>query len=208
VTFLWACLGLAAASVGTGLWLAFTASQAAAGLPLGEGLDAAVELHDLVEALQALAFIAAVVAWLTWSARAYGNLRLFGTRQARHTTAWVLGAWFVPFANLVKPYQVVKELWVRSRDGNATKEASDDAGTGLLAGWWAAWIAMNVVSQISTKVTEQAHGVDAVRSAALLGAVANAATVGAALAALLVVKRIDGLQRAAMARAHAAEVFT
>lgn len=207
VAFLWACLGLAAVSLVTGLWLAFAAGQAADGLATGDTLGSAEALHQLAEGLQAFAFLGSAVAWLVWSARAYGNLRRFGSGQARHGTAWVLGAWFIPIANLVGPYQVTKELWLRSRDGNAAAPPGAQDAPALLTLWWGAWIVMNLLARFSDGLLERATDLEATRRAALVGAVSGAVTAGAALAALLVVKQIDQHQRAAVARARAAEVF-
>jgi len=37
-----------------------------------------------------------------------------GTRESRFTPGWAVGYWFVPFVNLVRPYQIVADLWLRS----------------------------------------------------------------------------------------------
>jgi Domain of unknown function (DUF4328) len=52
--------------------------------------------------------IASGVVWLVWT---HGCQRVL-TRLAapvRFTPGWAVGWWFVPFANLVKPYQVMRE---------------------------------------------------------------------------------------------------
>jgi hypothetical protein len=62
------------------------------------------------------------------------------------TPGWAVGWFFVPFANLFKPYQAMKETWQASHFG----EASDD--TSLLVAWWVLWIASNFVGSASTRL--------------------------------------------------------
>jgi len=68
-----------------------------------------------------LAAGAGVVAWLgfaaswvglaLWTSRMYRNLFALGVGELRFTPGWGLGSWFVPFLNLVRPKQIVDDLW-------------------------------------------------------------------------------------------------
>jgi Domain of unknown function (DUF4328) len=69
-----------------------------------------------------------------WMHRAYRNLPALGVERLRWSPAWAAGAWFIPFANLVIPYLVVREL--RSRSGGQPQPPSP----GL---WWATWLGAN-----------------------------------------------------------------
>lgn len=56
--------------------------------------------------------------------------------------------WFaVPFANLVKPFQGMRELW------NASHGAPHyDENNGLVTGWWAVWLGGNLVAYVIDKI--------------------------------------------------------
>jgi hypothetical protein len=96
---------------------------------------------DTLVAMATLAHLAALVAGaaalFTWLYRAYANLRAMGLRTESSPGA-TIGWWFVPFANLWKPYQLVRE----------TAEKSGAGGGGLVGWWWACWIASGVISYL------------------------------------------------------------
>lgn len=56
------------------------------------------------------------IVWLIWQHRAQKNLEGLGATWLRFTPGWAVGWWFVPFANLVKPFQTMRELWKASGD--------------------------------------------------------------------------------------------
>ncbi len=72
-----------------------------------------------------VSWLVAGIVWLTWQHRAHRQLRQLGTQGLQFTPGWGVGWWFVPVANLWKPYQAIKELWVAS---DPEKGASDSRG--------------------------------------------------------------------------------
>jgi hypothetical protein len=49
------------------------------------------------------------VFWFFWLHRAVANARALG-RPTEFTPGWAIGWWFVPLANVVRPYQIVRSL--------------------------------------------------------------------------------------------------
>ena len=47
--------------------------------------------------------------FIWWFQRTYGNLSVLGASDLRYTHGWSMGAWFVPFLNLVRPVQIANE---------------------------------------------------------------------------------------------------
>src|SRR5260370_20338084 len=82
-------------------------------------IPASAEAQGCIALLFLLALIASATLWLCWLHRAYSNLKLLGTRETRFTTGWAVGYWFLPVFNLFRPYQIVSDLWMRSREANA-----------------------------------------------------------------------------------------
>jgi len=64
--------------------------------------------------LKLMFFTGAGIAWLLWVHRTYGNLALVGSKRSRFTRRWAMSYWFIPLINLVRAYQVMKDLWLRS----------------------------------------------------------------------------------------------
>ena len=87
-----------------------------------------------------LAFIGTVVLWCMWQHRAQENAVVLAGGGLRFTPGWAVGWWFIPFANLVKPFQTVRELWKASH-GARWREIPTWP---LLGWWWGVWLAANL----------------------------------------------------------------
>jgi uncharacterized membrane protein (DUF485 family) len=65
------------------------------------------------------------------------------------TPGWSVGWFFVPFANLVKPYEGVKETWRASHHSGGLHE---EAESRLLPWWWGLWLLTNILSTLSARL--------------------------------------------------------
>ncbi|MDQ1558239.1 MAG: hypothetical protein QOD32_1299 [Pyrinomonadaceae bacterium] len=162
-------------------------------------------LYVGVALLQVLVFIATAAAFLMWMHRAYRNLPALGARRLDTTPGWAVGYFFIPFANLVKPFQVVREIWHGStpRGGGSSFDGRDNfggfpsSGTPALIGWWwAFWIIANVAGRASSRATDMAATIGGMVLASWATIASDALFIVAALLAILVLKRIDDMQEA------------
>ena len=62
---------------------------------------------------------------------------------------WAVGWYFVPFANLVKPYQGMKEAWMASHFRDNWHGEPTPA---LLGWWWGLWLVTNILANISFRI--------------------------------------------------------
>jgi len=88
------------------------------------------QLDDWVHAtavITLLGLVAGAACFIPWFHRAYKNLMTWHT--TRFSSGWAIGAWFVPFLNLVRPYQIAKEL--ASNSG-----PNPTSPTNALPLWW------------------------------------------------------------------------
>jgi len=107
----------------------------------------------IISILQGLATIGAGVAFIVWFYRAHVNVRALGARGVRHGSGWAIGAWFIPFFNLVRPKAMANDVW-RTSDPSlaAPVERARWSGvelSGVLFGWWAAWVLSNVGNAVA-----------------------------------------------------------
>lgn len=51
------------------------------------------------------------VPFLIWFHRCYRNLTWLWVEGTRYSTKWAVGGWLIPILNLVRPYQVAREIW-------------------------------------------------------------------------------------------------
>lgn len=74
---------------------------------------------------------------LVWIFRIAANLRVLGVRNLAYGPGWTVLWFFIPFANLWKPYQAMKEIWQASDRLQSWRGSPVPA---LLPAWWALWL--------------------------------------------------------------------
>jgi hypothetical protein len=114
-----------------------------------------VVFQGLVAMVEFPCFIFTVVVFLTWLNRAYKNLIPLRAHHLEFSSGWAVGWWFVPFANLVKPFQVVREVWNESDpdiDPNMSFLSTSGGAPALLGFWWAFWIISRIASNLTSRM--------------------------------------------------------
>jgi hypothetical protein len=95
------------------------------------------------------AALATAIAYLAWLSRTVDNVPELGGGRPLATPRWSIGWWFIPFANLVKPYQIVRDI----HDRMATNVSS--GGGWIVLTWWVSWVLGNVISQVTFRLSER-----------------------------------------------------
>lgn len=103
------------------------------------------------------AFIGAAIVFLIWLHRAYTNLPALRSESTEFTPGWAVGWWFIPFANLVKPYQAVRSLWAESDPegepgAGFLSSIAPAAAPGFMKLWWAFWLLSNFAANATGRV--------------------------------------------------------
>ena len=186
------------AGVGVGLSQASFLSDIAAGRSV---VQADVEASDarvqLVGILTLLVFVATVVAFLIWIHRAYRNLETFGVAGLEYSPGWAIGGFFVPILNLIRPFQVVREIWKASNPDPDYQNAMSwqYSGTSPLVGaWWGTWIASGVLGRLVFSVSSNAKTADALLSATHLSVVGDILNLVPAVLVIMLIVSIDKKQ--------------
>lgn len=100
----------------------------------GKAMAIALDISDwwvgIASLVALIVWIGAVIAFVLWVYRAYKNLFAFPGVQRTYTPARAVGVFFIPFVNLFKIYQVMREIWL----GSTTWE--DEGGSARLIVWW------------------------------------------------------------------------
>lgn len=105
-----------------------------------EAFNATISLQRFISILSMVTFIITSIAFLKWIHLANKNCYGFGAQDMEFTPGWSIGYYFVPFLNLYKPYQAMKEIWkVSTNPANWHNET----GSALLGWWWALWLISN-----------------------------------------------------------------
>ncbi len=114
--------------------------------------------------------------WVFWQ---YQLARSVPERDLRRGPGMHAGSWFIPFANLVLPFQNVRDLWVR---------LLPDRATTILGWWWGTWIGSAVLGRVTAG--QDAADVHQLKGAVSAGLLGDAVTLVAAALALVVVRTL------------------
>lgn len=122
----------------------------------GDQLSIWILFSGLVSLVLLPAFIFSVVTFLMWLYRIFVNLPAVGSDQMEFTPGWAVGWWFIPFANLVKPFQAVRTAWSENEpdvetDSGFLSSVQSSAPT-FVGIWWAFWIIGNIFSNLSSRL--------------------------------------------------------
>ena len=134
----------------------------------------------IIAILGLIALIISGITFIRWFRRAYNNLGLMGERM-KHSEGWAAGSWFVPFLCLYMPFEMMSEMYRKTKgllaDGRSTK---------FMGWWWALWLISNIIGSISARLidSESVSGLKMATIFSMLHALLNI------LAALLSIKLI------------------
>ncbi|WP_406049700.1 DUF4328 domain-containing protein [Kribbella sp. NBC_00889] len=141
--------------------------------------------------------VAAAVVFVIWLWRARVNSEVFCQADHRRSHGWVLASWFCPGPNLWYPKQIVDDVWLASDP--KTPVYADDLRRfrtpALTSVWWVAWIgalAFDVVVRRFLMWMEATVG--SLRGIALAGTASLVLTAVSAVAATMVIRRINTMQ--------------
>jgi hypothetical protein len=131
------------------------------------------------------------IAWLLWQHRSQANLHARRVPGLAYTPGWAVGWWFVPFVNLVKPYQTVRELWAASGGGEGWVRGRTWP---VLGWWWAAWIVGGVLGQISVALVSDQPTIDELIASDRWAIASSGVSIAAAILAILIVRSVERRQ--------------
>ena len=141
---------------------------------------ASINANDSLRISLALAnlgvLIVGVIVYLVWIHRAHKNLQALGNRMLEFTPGWAAGWYFVPFLNLVRPFQVMREIVGGSDPDTVPRSGTEWQAASLspvIGAWWAAYIISGILGRAATSQAGRAEGPDAFASAMQLSMVSD-----------------------------------
>ena len=191
-----ACLALEAGTIATGLARRAWLDRVAAGAPLVAAEAAARDAqYQTIDRLKLAAFLCTAIVWLAWLYRAYGNLALVGSKRSRFAPSWAVGYWLIPLVNLVWPYAVMRDLWLRSASLNDRDGYDSLPPPQLLSWWWGISLTWAMAGWVLAFLTRDARTPAELAQATDLGMVVSAVGMIAVVLAIFVMRGIDRAQQ-------------
>ncbi len=152
-----------------------------------EPRDVGTEGLDVLSASSTAVYLVCAIAIGAFLVRANHNARALGGPEHGMTISpgWTVGWFFVPFVNLFRPYQAVKEIWA----------VSQPERSGPLTAWWALWLIMSLGGRLVDRVSESAETWDEIIASNWLNFAHNGVTIAATVAVFLVVRGLHEIQQ-------------
>ncbi len=152
---------------------------------------------------QSMLFIATAVVFLMWVHRANRVLHDKGIQKLEHTPGWAVGWFFVPIANLFKPYLLIKEIFQRSdpdRVELSTLDEPSSEGVGWITAWWIGWLLSGAVDTLASVAFQQAGNIVLRYSALKIAFLSDLLFTATTALLIVVISKIDNRQRALATR--------
>jgi hypothetical protein len=145
-----------------------------------------------VAVVQLLTLVVTGIFWLIWQHRGQANLFAARVSGLRFTPGWAVGWWFVPFANLVKPFQTMRELWKAS---GGEEDWRHSRTWPVIGWWWAAWLTAGLLGRIGGALVGGATTLETVRSGSRVLLLNELVVLAAAILAILLIRSVMDRQR-------------
>lgn len=106
-----------------------------------------------VAMLGGLVGLAQIIVGIIWMYRASENVTRFGITDRTFGPGWAVGAWFIPVANLVLGWFVIREIWKGSQQGVSNTDWKQVRMPAWIIAWWTFFTTSYVVSYAASGYT-------------------------------------------------------
>ncbi len=160
-------------------------------------LNRADSIARIIAYPNVLVSVAAAVLFVIWLWRARVNSEVLCQADHRRSHGWVLASWFCPGPNFFYPKQIVDDIWLASDP--KTPVYADDLRRFrkplLTKVWWVSWVGALAFDVVIRRVLMWMDAtVGSLRGIALAGTASLMLTVVSAVAATLVIRKINAMQ--------------
>jgi hypothetical protein len=124
----------------THLWMSDLWDRADIGISLTRAeVDHARTLSAISSLALPVTMLLSFALLLVWMCRTLAFVRSHGYPRL-YKPVWAVIYWFVPYWNIIRPYEIMKQIYVVSRG------ISYRRFTPIVGGWWACWLLGNFVT--------------------------------------------------------------
>ncbi len=92
---------------------------------------------------------AQIIVAVVWMYKASANVTAAGIRDRTWGPGWAIGAWFIPIANMVLGFLVIREIWRGSQPGVTDATWRSGGLPAWIVAWWVFYATSYVVSYAS-----------------------------------------------------------
>lgn len=143
----------------------------------------AIEFRQrLLNLFYSLSSIISGILFIVWFAKSYKNL-LPRIENPLFSVGWAIGVWFIPFMNLIRPYNMMHEMFSEAKSFIQTRKASivNDLKFPLLIWWWVFYLGRNVLQLIHGYMEKSADTMVEIRNLSIYHIITCAVGIAAAV---------------------------
>jgi len=132
--------------------------RAESGLGVSSGEATGLAIADLaLSLLHGVVRLALFALFLLWFQRAYRNLPSLGAAELSSSSMEAVLCFFIPFLNLVRPYQLAQEIW-RGSDLSELDPEQKVVFSSALVGWWWVFVWISILLRLAAWYTNRYTG--------------------------------------------------
>lgn len=146
--------------------------------------------QTVIAMIEGLVFLISGILILIWIYRANFNADKLGSFMF-FTPRWSIGWYFIPIANLWKPYQAMDEIWQSSINPSNRSTLSNSK---ILRWWWFLWLAWNFIANISFRLANKAENIDELINANLISQLSNILCVALSFVLIVIIRKVYKMQ--------------
>jgi len=165
------------------------------GFDSDDAMQAAAALSDQLQRLTAIPELCLLLAVYVlsgmWIYRAASNARAASTTPMRSSPGWSVGWYFIPFANLIKPFQAMDDIWRASQHPSRWTSIETPA---LLRLWWALWLINGALGNVVARASFSAESMEQLLHANVLQSASDVISLPLNLVFAYIVMRIGSMQ--------------
>jgi hypothetical protein len=97
-----------------------------------------------IGSFEGLVMFPAGAVFISWLAKMHRNIQFLRGPTMHWSTGWIVGGFFLPFANVIIPYLAIQEMWIAlapKRFDDVELEPRPPTSSGLIIAWWIVWVA-------------------------------------------------------------------
>lgn len=167
---------------------------------MSDGVEVTAEEADsndsrqFVLAMAGLAvYLMTAIVFLRWVYCSNRNASSLVDDKLEFTPGWAVGWYFVPFANLWKPYQVMAEIFKASHPDFVNDWTSASAPS-VTSRWWTLWILGNIIARVQSRMSMKAETLDELLRATQVTLASEVLSVVLGITAITLVKKVHAWQ--------------
>ncbi len=144
-------------------------------------------LSNVITIVYFIVFLCSIIFFIQWFRRAYFNLHIL-LKDLKFDEGWAAGSWFVPFLNLFRPVEIMKELYERTSFILTENNVRFDNKKNVINIWWGFWIVSGVISNFIFRYSLNASTLESLQNLTIMNMISSVVSIVLGFFAIKVVK--------------------